>query len=143
MAVLLVESRTGGGTMGSRFHPYLVEWLDESLGAGRFAVGNGRHIVLNQFPKLMKESRLQASARVDADTLRNFLRAINPNIATVMDGSPAGLRRQLDDERDHLPALRKVFVQVMPQVRLEHWFVYTPPLETLRQSWRAERARMV
>jgi hypothetical protein len=121
--------------MGSRFHPRLVAWFDEGLRSGLFKVPNGRHIVLNEFPRLMKESRLRASAGVDPESLREFLVAINPNVVTVPDGSPRGMRQQLAIERDQLPALRKVSVPVLPTHQHEYWFVYTPPLAVMRQGW--------
>ena len=121
--------------MGSRFHPRLASWFEEGLAAGRLQVPNGRHIVLNQFPRLLKETRLAASAQVDAESLREFLLAINPKVETVQDGSPDGLKRRLASESAMLPGLRKVMIPVLPFQRDECWFVYTPPLAVMRESW--------
>lgn len=128
--------------MGSRFHPYLPVWFDQGLTSGQFKVPGGRHIVLNQFPRLMKESRLLASAQVDADSLRDFLISINPIVVTVSDGSASGLRRHLDTERGQVPGLRKAFLQIRPRLKLERWFIYTPPLDTMRQSWNQIRDQL-
>ena len=128
--------------MGSRFHPLLLTWFDEGMATGRFSVPSGRHIILNEFPRLMKENRLRASAGVDLEDLRDFLMAINPNVITVPDGSTTGLRRQLSIERDRLPALRKVFVPMLPAQKQEYWFVYTPPLAVMREGWRDLRSQM-
>lgn len=115
--------------------PVLLAWFDQGLRTGQFNVPNGRHIVLNQFPRLMKEARLRASAGVASGELRNFLIAINPSIAVVTDGSPTGMRRQLASEHDELPAIRKVLTPMLPNQKLEQWFVYTPPLAVMRRSW--------
>ena len=128
--------------MGSRFHPRLAAWFDQGLSSGRFDVPDCRHIILNQFPRLMRESRVLASAGVDADSLREFLLAINPTVVSVADGSSSGLRQQLAIERDDVPGLRKVFVQVSPVHNHERWFVYTPPLAAMRHSWSAVRPRL-
>ena len=90
----------------------------------------------------MKESRLLASAQVDADSLRDFLITINPIVVTVSDGSASGLRRHLDAERGQVPGLRKVFLQIRPRLKLDRWFVYTPPLDTMRQSWNQIRDQL-
>jgi len=122
--------------MGSLLHPRLVDWFDAGMARGQFDLPSGRHIILNQFPRLMKVSRLRASAGVDSDSLCQFFRVMNPNVVTVSDGSPLGLRHQLQCECDRLPALRKVFVPVLPYQRDEYWFIYTPPLAVMRQGWR-------
>lgn len=121
--------------MESLLNPRLVAWFDQGLVSGRFEVPGGRHIILNQFPRLMKETRLRSSARVRSEELRDFLLAINPSIMTVTDGSPAGMRRQLETERDPLPAMRKVLIPVLPNAQFEQWFIYTPPLAVMRQGW--------
>ena len=128
--------------MGSRFHPRLVSWFDGGMFAGRFTIPSGRHIILNEFPRLMKERRLQASAGVDLDGLRDFLISINPNVITVPDGSSEGIRMQLSIERDRLPALRKVFVPMLPAQKQECWFVYMPPLSIMREGWREMRVQL-
>lgn len=125
--------------MASRFDPRLVAWFDEGIARGCFKVPSGRHIILNEFPRLMKASRLKASAGVDAEMLRAFLLEINPNIVTLADGSANGLRRQLELEHDPLPALRKAFIPELPGRAHEEWFVYTPPLDVLRRGWNGIR----
>ena len=122
--------------MGSRLHPRLSSWFERGLTVGQFDVPGGRHIILNQYPRLMKQSRLLASAAVETETLHEFLLAINPSIIDVADGSQMGIRQQLAIERDPLPGLRKVFVPLLPAQSHERWFVYTPPLDVMRQSWR-------
>lgn len=128
--------------MAERFNPRLTAWFENGLATGQFKLPNGRHIVLNQFPRLMKETRLAASAGVDPDTLRDFLLAINPKVETVDDGSPGGLKDRLSCECDQLPAVRKVMVQVLPHVRSECWYVYTPPLAVMRESWRSAKSKL-
>ncbi len=128
--------------MASRFHPRLATWFDAGIASGRFDVPSGRHIILNEFPRLMRESRLKASAGVDVGLLREFLVAINPNIMTVSDGSPTGIRHQLTIEHDRLPGLRKVRGSMIPGRHHEEWFVYTPPLDVMRQGWREIRGQL-
>lgn len=128
--------------MVSQYHPRLVAWFDEGLAAGRFKVPNGRHIVLNEFPRMMRETRLRASAGVDPESLKKFLLALNPRVRSVVDGSPEGLRRHLMTEVESLPALRKVHVPLASAQVHETVFVYTPPLETMRQGWRAYGASL-
>jgi hypothetical protein len=128
--------------MGSQFHLRLAAWFDEGLESGRFDVPSGRHIILNQFPRLMKEARLCASAGIDVDSLRNFVLAINPHVVTVPDGSASGLKQQLTIECGERPGLRKAFVPVLPHHTWECWFVYTPPLMAMRRSWRAARVEL-
>ena len=100
--------------MGSRFHPRLATWFDEGLACGKFDVPSGRHIILNEFPRLMPESRLLASAGVDRTSLREFLLTVNPNVISIPDGSAEGMRQQLALECDQLPGLRKVFTRLPP-----------------------------
>jgi hypothetical protein len=121
LTYLVQRTWHGGGAMGSRFHPRLAAWLDDGLSSGRFRVPNGPDIVLNEFPRLMRESRLLASAAVEPDDLHDFLTA---------------LRRQLSFEHDALPGLRRANMQVTPCYSCEPWFVYTPPLAAMRESWR-------
>lgn len=128
--------------MGSRFHPYLVDWFDTGLAIGQFKVASGRHIILNQFSRLMPEKRLLASATVDPDSLRDFFRAINPYVVDLPDWSPTAMKRQLAGENDRLPALRKVTMPKRPFQDSEVWFVYTPPLDVMRDSWRDVRVQI-
>ncbi len=128
--------------MGSQLHPRLFEWLDDGLTSGQFKVPGGRHVILNEFPRLIKEARLLGSAGVDSDSLREFIASINPDVVTITDGTPDGLRRQLDREHTCLPALRKALVPVLPSHRFECWFVYTPPLAVMRQGWRDLRSKL-
>ena len=128
--------------MAVRFNPRLTAWFEDGLESGQFKLPNGRHIVLNQFPRLMKETRLAASAGVDPDTLRGFLLAINPKVETVPDGSPTGLKDRLTCERDALPAVRKVFVPVLPHRQDECWYVYTPPLAVMREGWHSAKSKL-
>ena len=122
--------------MASRLDTGLAKWFDEGLACAQFKVLSGRHIILNEFPRLMKVARLRASARVVETDFLEFLLTINPQIETVQDGSSEGIRRKLAIELGPLPALRKVLVPVLPAQRHEHWFVYTPPLSVMRESWR-------
>ena len=103
---------------------------------GQFSVPSGRHIILNEFPRLMKETRLLASAGVAAEDLRSFIMTINPAVETLPDGSPEGISRRLIAERGTIPALRKAVITFAPKQRAERWFVYMPPLRTLREGWR-------
>lgn len=128
--------------MGSQLHPRLFEWLDDGLTSGQFKVPGGRHVILNEFPRLIKESRLLGSAGVDPWSLREFFASINPDVVTISDGTPDGLRRQLEREKTCLPALRKALVPVLPSHRFECWFVYTPPLAVMRQGWRDLRSKL-
>lgn len=127
--------------MGSSCRLGLAEWFDQGLASGQFEVPNGRHIVLNEFPRFMKVSRLRASAGVDQDDLLDFLMSINPTVEPIADGSPDGMRRKLANEDGQLPALRKAFIKAAPSHQYEHWFVYTPPLHIMRESWRAVKAK--
>jgi hypothetical protein len=121
--------------MGSLLPSRLVKWFDTGLSAGQFNLPNDRHIILNEFPRLMKASRLRASAGADEESFYQFLVGLSPNVFTLADCSPAGMRTQLSNERGPLPALRKGFLQVLPYQRQECWFVYTPPLSVMRKSW--------
>ena len=125
--------------MGSRFHPRLATWFDEGLACGKFDVPSGRHIILNEFPRLMPESRLLASAGVDRTSLHEFLLTVNPNVISIPDGSTEGMRQQLALECDQLPGLRKVFTRLPPSESYEAWYVYTPPLASMRQGWQTVR----
>ena len=127
--------------MGSRFHPRLATWFDEGLACGKFDVPSGRHIILNEFPRLMPEARLLASAGVDRTSLREFLLTVNPNVISIPDGSAEGMRQQLALECDQLPGLRQVFTRLPPSESYEAWFVYTPPLATMRQGWQSVRSQ--
>jgi hypothetical protein len=129
--------------MGSRCHPHVVEWFDQGMASGVFKLENGRHIILNEFPRLMKESRLRASARVGPDSLREFLLALNPHVVTLADGTKKRIRQLLAAERGQLPALRKVIVPVQPAVQQECWYVYTPPIEVMRESWHKVRPTLL
>jgi hypothetical protein len=91
----------------------------------------------------MRESRLLASAAVESDDLHDFLTAINPTIVCISDASTNGLRRQLSFEHDALPGLRKAIMQVTPYYSCERWFVYTPPLAAMRESWRTIRPQLI
>jgi hypothetical protein len=129
--------------MGSRFHPHLAAWLDNGLNSGRFAVPNGPDIVLNEYPRLIRESRLLASAAVEPDELHDFLTAINPTIVCISDASTDGLRRHLSFEHGMIPGLRKAVLQVSPFYTCERWFVYTPPLAVMRESWRTIKPQLI
>ena len=41
-----------------------------------------------------------------------------------------------------VPGLRKAFLQIRPRLKLERWFIYTPPLDTMRQSWNQIRDQL-
>jgi hypothetical protein len=129
--------------VGSRFLPYLAAWFHDGLASGRFRVPNSRDVVLNEFPRLLRESRLLASAAVEADELRAFIIAINPTIVCLADVSPSGLRQQLVLEQDLLPGLRRATLQVTPDYHCERWFVYTPPLAMMREGWKLIKPRLV
>ena len=95
--------------MGSRFHPYLPGWFDQGLTAGQFKVPGGRHIVLNQFPRLMKESRLLARAQVDADSLTNYW--------PMAGGSPSGSFAMNQD----LLSSPKTYATDLPEDQYYNW----------------------
>ena len=129
--------------MGSSSHYRLLTWFDEGAASGRFAVPSGRHIILNEFPRLMKETRLLATAGVDAEDLRSFFQAINPVVETLVDVSPEGIKRRLLLERGAIPALRNAVISIAPTQRAERWFVYMPPLRTLRAGWQDVKRQLI
>ena len=118
---------------GSGQHARLAEWFEAGLTNGQFNVPNGRHIVLNEFPRMMRLTRLQLSAGVDADSLREFLLELNPTVTT--SSSAPSVAKKFDDAGERLPRLCKLVVNCSPKSSLEQWYVYTPPLEDMRQGW--------
>ena len=128
--------------MGSSFPPRLLTWFDEGMARGQFLVPGGRHIILNEFPRLMKETRLLASTGVTAENLRAFFLAMNSTVETLADGSPEGICRSLASERGTMPALRNAMVPIGPRQHVERWFVFMPPLGTLREGWRDVSRRL-
>ncbi len=129
--------------MNYRIHTNLATWFEQGLQTGRFTVPNGRHIVLNQYPRLMRVTRLLASAGVKHERFRDFLIDLNPNVMTIPDGSAPALRQQLEQETDQLPGLRQVYVKIPPNQKLERWFVYTPPLDVMRRRWSQVRSQLI
>jgi hypothetical protein len=119
---------------GSRSQEHLAEWFEAGLANGQFDVPNGRHIVLNEFPRMMKLTRLQQSAGVDSDSLREFLLGINPTV--TMSSSAPNVAKQFGEAGERLPRLCKLVVSCSPKRSLEQWYVYTPALEDMRQGWR-------
>ena len=118
---------------GSGRHAKLAAWFDAGLTNGQFDVPNGRHIVLNEFPRMMRLTRLQLSAGVDADSLRQFLLKLNPTVTT--SSSAPSIAKKFDEAGENLPRLCKLVVSCSPKSSLEQWYVYTPPLENMRQGW--------
>jgi hypothetical protein len=127
--------------MRSLSDPRLTTWFEDGLAAGRFRIPGGRDIILNEFPRLMRETRFLASSRVSARVFREFLLGLNPKILDIPNGSPEGLNEHLAAETETLPGLRKSIVFIPPHTRFETWYVYTPPLETMRRAWKAARAQ--
>jgi len=118
-------------------HEQLTDWFETGLENGQFNVPNGRHIVLNEFPRMMKLSRLQLSAGVDAARLRAFLLELNPTVTT--SSSVPRVEKNFDEAGERIPRLCKLVVTVSPKRTLKQWYVYTPPLEAMRQGWRTTR----
>ncbi len=115
----------------------MAEWFEAGLANGQFDVPNGRHIVLNEFPRMMRLTRLQQSAGVDADSLREFLLGINPTV--TMSSSAPNVAKQFGEAGERLPRLCKLVVSCSPKRSLEQWYVYTPALEDMRRGLAGHR----
>jgi hypothetical protein len=116
----------------------LAFWLDRAIDNGRFDVPSGRHIVLNDSPKLVRLARLQASAGVDQDTLIAFLTMLDPNVGSIKAKCCKELARDLARETGSMLALRVCESDDMAKAIAGRWQVYVPSLADLRLG-RAKR----
>ena len=138
----MTHAQKTGNSISPRSLEQLTSWFETGLKNGRFDVRGGRHIVLNEYPRLMKLTRLQFSAGADHDSLVAFLLRLDPEIKTATNQSLEALEQELQKSKLECPRLCKVTIGIMPNKSIEQWFVYTPPLSLMRSQWASIKPKL-